>query len=145
MLFLSSFCLFFFPSPSSRNIETEVIQIFRFGQVTRMGWQIYRIDESTAPLERREQMNLFQTGGDNHEALCLFLLNTRVGGSGFNLVATDTVIFHDQDWVWFHILLQVRVRCQLIPVFPVRFRKWTHKQRSGHIVSVNRILYSFSG
>ena len=99
VLFLSSFFLFFFLFPSSRNIETEVIQIFRIGWVTRMGLRICRIDGSTAPLERREQMNLFQTGGDDHKALCLFLLSTRVGGLGFNLIATDTVIFYDQDWV----------------------------------------------
>ena len=92
MLFLSNFCLFFFPSPSSRNIETEVIQIFRFGQVTRMGWWMYHIDRSTVPLERREQMNLFQTGGGDHEVLSLFLLSTRVGRSGFNLVATERTL-----------------------------------------------------
>ena len=29
----------------------------------------------------------------------MFLLSTRAGGMGLNLVAADTVIFYDQDWV----------------------------------------------
>lgn len=64
-----------------------------------MGWKICRIDGSTAPLDRRAQMNKFQTGGDSPDAPVLFLLSTRAGGLGINLVAADTVIFYDQDWV----------------------------------------------
>lgn len=44
-------------------------------------------------------MNKFQQGGDGPDAPCLFLLSTRAGGLGINLVAADTVIFYDQDWV----------------------------------------------
>lgn len=65
------------------------------------GWNICRIDGSTPPLERREQMNLFQTAGDTPNAPSLFLLSTRAGGLGINLTAADTVIFYDQDWVSF--------------------------------------------
>lgn len=63
------------------------------------GWNICRIDGSTAPLDRREEMNRFQQGGDSADAPILFLLSTRAGGLGINLVAADTVIFYDQDWV----------------------------------------------
>lgn len=66
-----------------------------------MGWPICRIDGSTKPLERRSEMERFQTGGDAPDAPCLFLLSTRAGGLGINLVAADTVIFYDQDWVRF--------------------------------------------
>jgi hypothetical protein len=54
-------------------------------------------------MERREQMNIFQTGGDDPETPRLFLLSTRAGGLGINLVAADTVIFYDQDWVRSHL------------------------------------------
>lgn len=64
-----------------------------------MGWKICRIDGSTPPLERREQMEKFQNGGDKPDAPILFLLSTRAGGLGINLTAADTVIFYDQDWV----------------------------------------------
>ncbi|KAE9402335.1 hypothetical protein BT96DRAFT_974382 [Gymnopus androsaceus JB14] len=62
------------------------------------GWIIRRIDGSSSPMERREQMAAFQNGGDAPNAPHLFLLSTRAGGLGINLVAADTVIFYDQDW-----------------------------------------------
>ncbi|KAJ3973835.1 SNF2 family DNA-dependent ATPase [Lentinula raphanica] len=62
------------------------------------GWVICRIDGSSSPTERREQMLAFQNGGDAPGAPHLFLLSTRAGGLGINLVAADTVIFYDQDW-----------------------------------------------
>jgi ATP-dependent DNA helicase len=69
-----------------------------------MGWKICRIDGSTPPMERRAQMNTFQKSGDSPDAPCLFLLSTRAGGLGINLVAADTVIFYDQDWVRLYFL-----------------------------------------
>ncbi|KAG8832009.1 hypothetical protein FRC17_002228 [Serendipita sp. 399] len=61
-------------------------------------WNICRIDGKTSPLDRRSEMERFNNGGDNPEAPKLFLLSTRSGGLGINLVAADTVIFYDQDW-----------------------------------------------
>lgn len=78
---------------------------FRFGVFLQdwahefKGWPLCRIDGSSAPMERREQMNKFQQGGDAPDAPRLFLLSTRAGGLGINLTAADTVIFYDQDWV----------------------------------------------
>ena len=62
-------------------------------------WPLCRIDGASGPLERREEMNRFQNGGDNPNAPRLFLLSTRAGGLGINLTAADTVVFYDQDWV----------------------------------------------
>ncbi|KAF8196975.1 SNF2 family DNA-dependent ATPase [Pholiota molesta] len=77
---------------------TTMLDIIEAWAVDHMGWKICRIDGSTKPMDRREQMNIFQTGGDDPEAPKLFLLSTRAGGLGINLVAADTVIFYDQDW-----------------------------------------------
>lgn len=63
------------------------------------GWDICRIDGSTPMATRRDEVERFQTGGDDPDAPKLFLLSTRAGGLGLNLVAADTVIFYDQDWV----------------------------------------------
>ncbi|KAE8215904.1 hypothetical protein CF327_g874 [Tilletia walkeri] len=59
--------------------------------------RICRIDGSTKQDLRRQQMKSFneETGPD---ACNLFLLSTRAGGLGINLVAADTVIFYDSDW-----------------------------------------------
>ncbi|KAF8968479.1 SNF2 family N-terminal domain-containing protein [Flammula alnicola] len=77
---------------------TTMLDIIEEWAVDYMGWRICRIDGSTKPMDRREEMNRFQTGGDDPEAPHLFLLSTRAGGLGINLVAADTVIFYDQDW-----------------------------------------------
>ncbi|KAG8908274.1 hypothetical protein FRB99_007807 [Tulasnella sp. 403] len=61
-------------------------------------WKICRIDGTTKNDERRDQMNAFNQGGDGPDACRLFLLSTRAGGLGINLVAADSVIFYDSDW-----------------------------------------------
>ena len=63
------------------------------------GWSICRIDGSTSMADRQEEVRRFQEPGDDPDAPRLFLLSTRAGGLGLNLVAADTVIFYDQDWV----------------------------------------------
>ncbi len=56
-----------------------------------------RIDGTTPQEERRAQMKSFNED-KGPDACNLFLLSTRAGGLGINLVAADTVIFYDSDW-----------------------------------------------
>ncbi|KAG2002418.1 SNF2-family ATP dependent chromatin remodeling factor snf21 [Coprinopsis cinerea AmutBmut pab1-1] len=77
---------------------TTMLDIIEDWAVENMGWSICRIDGSSSPLDRKAEMERFQTGGDDPDAPRLFLLSTRAGGLGINLVAADTVIFYDQDW-----------------------------------------------
>ncbi|KAG0696609.1 SNF2 family N-terminal domain-containing protein [Suillus ampliporus] len=77
---------------------TTMLDVLEDWATELKGWSICRIDGSTAPMERREQMNKFQQGGNSPNAPKLFLLSTRAGGLGINLTAADTVIFYDQDW-----------------------------------------------
>lgn len=64
------------------------------------GWRLCRIDGSTSASDRSEQVALFQNPSKSEKnPPRLFLLSTRAGGMGLNLVAADTVIFYDQDWV----------------------------------------------
>ncbi|KAJ7155165.1 SNF2 family DNA-dependent ATPase, partial [Mycena filopes] len=77
---------------------TTMLDIIEDWAVDMKGWKICRIDGTTPPLERRDQMNVFQGAGDAPDAPRLFLLSTRSGGLGVNLTAADTVIFYDQDW-----------------------------------------------
>ncbi|KAF7349706.1 SNF2 family DNA-dependent ATPase [Mycena sanguinolenta] len=88
------------PPPSLPALVSSPMLIIRPLQdwADMKGWHICRIDGSTSPDKRRDQMNEFQTGGDAPDAPRLFLLSTRSGGLGVNLTAADTVIFYDQDW-----------------------------------------------
>jgi len=56
------------------------------------GWDICRIDGSTSQESRREQMQTFNNGGESPDACRLFLLSTRAGGLGINLVAAEYVV-----------------------------------------------------
>jgi ATP-dependent DNA helicase len=67
-------------------------------QTRPQNWKTFRIDGTTKQPDRLEQMEEFNNAGDSSDACKLFLLSTRAGGLGINLVAADTVIFFDQDW-----------------------------------------------
>ncbi|OJK04790.1 hypothetical protein ASPACDRAFT_74363 [Aspergillus aculeatus ATCC 16872] len=58
------------------------------------GWPCCRIDGAVSQEDRRAQIKAFNTDPDYK----LFLLSTRAGGQGINLVAADTVILFDSDW-----------------------------------------------
>jgi len=54
----------------------------------------FRLDGQTTIQDRRYMVEEFQR---NDNIFC-FLLSTRAGGLGINLIAADTVIFYDNDW-----------------------------------------------
>ncbi|WVQ64621.1 uncharacterized protein L199_002788 [Kwoniella botswanensis] len=77
---------------------TTMLDVIEDWATLHKGYKVCRIDGSTSQESRREQMHDFNNGGDGPDACKLFLLSTRAGGLGVNLVAADTVIFFDNDW-----------------------------------------------
>jgi len=76
---------------------TSMLDIIQDWATELMGWKVCRIDGVTRQESRREQMKDFNEG-QGPDACQLFLLSTRAGGVGINLVAADTVILFDSDW-----------------------------------------------
>ncbi|KXS21461.1 hypothetical protein M427DRAFT_130252 [Gonapodya prolifera JEL478] len=72
----------------------EVLNILEEYCVEYRGWKVCRLDGSTKLEERKSQMKEFNTNPD----IKIFLLSTRAGGLGINLVSADTVIIYDSDW-----------------------------------------------
>ncbi|KAK0557467.1 putative ATPase [Tilletia horrida] len=76
---------------------TTMLDIIEDWATEYKGLRICRIDGNTSQELRRQQMKSFN-GEKGPDACNLFLLSTRAGGLGINLVAADTVIFYDSDW-----------------------------------------------
>ncbi|XP_073067062.1 protein PHOTOPERIOD-INDEPENDENT EARLY FLOWERING 1-like isoform X1 [Primulina eburnea] len=88
-----------------RKLKSEGHRALIFTQMTKMldileafinlyGYTYMRLDGSTPPEERQTLMQRFNTNAK----FFLFILSTRSGGVGINLVGADTVIFYDSDW-----------------------------------------------
>lgn len=88
-----------------RRLKSEGHRALIFTQMTKMldvleafislyGYTYMRLDGSTQPEERQTLMQRFNT----NPKYFLFILSTRSGGVGVNLVGADTVIFYDSDW-----------------------------------------------
>nr|XP_011460706.1 PREDICTED: protein PHOTOPERIOD-INDEPENDENT EARLY FLOWERING 1 isoform X2 [Fragaria vesca subsp. vesca] len=88
-----------------RKLKSEGHRALIFTQMTKMldvleafinlyGYTYMRLDGSTPPEERQTLMQRFNT----NPKFFLFILSTRSGGVGINLVGADTVIFYDSDW-----------------------------------------------
>ncbi|KAK9748335.1 hypothetical protein RND81_02G050600 [Saponaria officinalis] len=88
-----------------RKLRSEGRRALIFTQMTKMldileafinlyGYTYMRLDGSTQPEERQTLMQRFNT----NPKIFLFILSTRSGGVGINLVGADTVIFYDSDW-----------------------------------------------
>ncbi|KAF3788946.1 PHOTOPERIOD-INDEPENDENT EARLY FLOWERING 1 protein [Nymphaea thermarum] len=88
-----------------RRLKSEGHRALIFTQMTKMldileafinlyGYTYMRLDGSTQPEQRQTLMQRFNT----NPKIFLFILSTRSGGVGINLVGADTVIFYDSDW-----------------------------------------------
>ncbi|XP_020257482.1 protein PHOTOPERIOD-INDEPENDENT EARLY FLOWERING 1 isoform X1 [Asparagus officinalis] len=88
-----------------RHLKSDGHRALIFTQMTKMldileafinlyGYTYMRLDGSTPPEERQTLMQRFNT----NPKYFLFILSTRSGGVGINLVGADTVIFYDSDW-----------------------------------------------
>ena len=53
-----------------------------------------RMDGTTNPASRSKMVNDF----NNNSAIFLFLLTTKVGGLGLNLIGANKIIIFDPDW-----------------------------------------------
>jgi E1A-binding protein p400 len=88
-----------------RQLKKDGHRCLIFTQMTRMldvleafinlhGYTYLRLDGATKVEQRQKMMERF-----NHDKrVFLFILSTRSGGLGINLVGADTVIFYDTDW-----------------------------------------------
>ncbi|CAO1630516.1 unnamed protein product [Parajaminaea phylloscopi] len=76
---------------------TTILDIIEDWAEQYKNFRTCRIDGTTPQEARRAQMKSFNEDTSD-DAVNLFLLSTRAGGLGINLVAADTVIFFDSDW-----------------------------------------------
>lgn len=88
-----------------RQLKAGGHRVLLYFQMTRMidlmeeyltyrNYKYCRLDGSTKLEDRRDTVAAFQSD----PSIFIFLLSTRAGGLGINLVAADTVIFYDSDW-----------------------------------------------
>lgn len=70
----------------------DVLEVLLFDQ----GINFSRLDGNSKQEEREEAMADFSEDGS--ESAKVFLLSTRAGGLGLNLISADTVILFDSDW-----------------------------------------------
>ncbi|EKD15753.1 uncharacterized protein L3040_003110 [Drepanopeziza brunnea f. sp. 'multigermtubi'] len=88
------------------KLKRDNHRVLIFSQMVRMldilgdylqlrGYQFQRLDGTIAAAPRRMAIDHFNAEGSND--FC-FLLSTRAGGLGINLMTADTVIIFDSDW-----------------------------------------------
>lgn len=89
-----------------RQFKTENHRVLIFSQMVKMldiigdylqlrGHQFQRLDGTIAASQRRQAIDHFNA--PDSKDFC-FLLSTRAGGLGINLMTADTVILFDSDW-----------------------------------------------
>ncbi|GMF25659.1 unnamed protein product [Phytophthora lilii] len=97
-----------------RELKRKGHKVLIFSQMTRMldiledfllmrSYNYCRLDGGTKLMDRVEQMERFNkvsagSTSNDDDNVFVFMLSTRAGGLGINLIAADTVIFYDSDW-----------------------------------------------
>jgi ATP-dependent DNA helicase len=98
-----------------RELKRKGHKVLIFSQMARMmdimedyllmrEYSYCRLDGSTKLMDRVDQMEKFNkvsagsTSTNKDDNVFVFMLSTRAGGLGINLIAADTVIFFDSDW-----------------------------------------------
>ncbi|KAK7472895.1 helicase [Stygiomarasmius scandens] len=88
----------------------------------KMGYSYYRLDGQTPATKRQEYVNNFNKS--SQQSSYLFLLSSKAGGIGINLIGASRLCLIDSDWNPSHDL-QAMARCyrdgQKRPVFIYRF------------------------
>ena len=89
-------------------VYTQTVSMLNIIQkyVEEQGFTYCRMDGSTPVVKRQNLVDMFNSRDD----IFLFLLTTRVGGLGLNLVGADRVILFDPDWNP-SVDIQARERC----------------------------------
>ena len=88
-----------------RNLKEGEHRVLIFTQMSKMldileaflnihGYTYLRLDGSTGVDQRQRMMDRFNS---DPKIFC-FILSTRSGGLGINLIGADTVVFYDTDW-----------------------------------------------
>ena len=75
------------------SYSTQMLDILE-DFVTRQGYTHLRLDGSTSTKQRGERVNKFNTS----QSIFLFLLSTKAGGLGINLVSANKVVVFDPNW-----------------------------------------------
>ena len=99
-----------FASAAEVTPENEAVVGHIYSVIAKLakeqGFAFCRMDGSTPIVKRQALVDLFNGRAD----IFLFLLTTRVGGLGINLVGADRVILFDPDWNP-SVDIQARERC----------------------------------
>lgn len=66
-------------------------------------YEFVRLDGSISLEERKENIQKFNTD----PKVFMFLITTRAGGVGLNLIGADTVIIYDSDWVYYYYYIYI--------------------------------------
>ncbi|CDW54643.1 DNA repair and recombination protein RAD54B [Trichuris trichiura] len=73
---------------------TETLNVIQ-SYCVAVGYSLYRLDGSTNPMSRQKMVDQFNNVNDR---TFLFLLSTKAGGLGLNLIGANRLILYDLDW-----------------------------------------------